>query len=214
MTAYARMALALVVGTVTACVQLYGPGSKLPKSRAMGGYEPDEIQSMVDLPTGIRAAVHENLEQRLGTEFLEQLEFSGGEIVDFEELYRINPGARDYRWIVPKYRLFFSFRARDLGIKEYRAEVELDENGAVISDIDLPRIAENPSKGTFVPFRIARKAATDRRFHATKVQIEYMEKFDAIVWRFERWDGAAHRYLAVSAHTAEVLDEWFAVPIH
>ena len=87
MRSHSAIAAALVVGLMgIACVQVYGPTSKIPMSRAMGGYQPDEIESMDVLPDSIRTAVYAYLKQRLGSDFVKKLEFTGGEIVDFDDL--------------------------------------------------------------------------------------------------------------------------------
>ena len=84
-------------------------------------YQPKNISTLDQLPTGIQVKLKEHLMVRLGREFFSKLEFSNGSVVNFDDLYRVNPGAREYRWRIFAYKIGFAFADRRLGINDCHA---------------------------------------------------------------------------------------------
>lgn len=85
-------------------------------SVSLGNYNAVEPKTFEELPAEIRSKVNAYLIDRLGKDYLARLQFVGGQVVDFEELYRINPGAKQYKWKVFAYRLGIESPCRKRGL--------------------------------------------------------------------------------------------------
>jgi hypothetical protein len=172
-------------------------------------YKPVEVRSLDDLPPHIVAALTAHLQERLGADFLSQLRFSGGQAVDVERLYREDPSAKKLRWQVFSYRLIYSLSLPEKGIRVYEAAIWLDRNGKVIREIDLPAVAKDPSKGTFVSLGRALEVAAAHGFEPARAELEYRPKEDIITYRLSRVDAKFRFYFFdVDAHSGDFVEEW------
>ena len=177
-----------------------------------GGYEPKTPQSLLEIPEPVRARLMSHLSSRLGEGFLARLEFTGGQIIDFAELRRVNPGSRDYQWEVPAYILHFAFKMPEAGIASYTSQISLRSDGSVLEEIGLPNFIASPGKLVLIPLSEALDIAVLRGFarDQTHVDLRYDEKAGSMVWTIEQKvadDGVVIDFttIDVSAHTGEVL---------
>ena len=86
--------------------------TKYPGWTYFGLYKPPNPQSLADIPESIRLELIAHLQKRLGESFYRRLEFAGGQVVDIDDLRRIDPSSMNYRWEVPAYDLHFTFHGR------------------------------------------------------------------------------------------------------
>jgi hypothetical protein len=170
-------------------------------------YSPVAISSLNDLPPGIVDKATAHLIDRLGRPFYERLRFTYGVKVNFDDLYRVSPQARNYEWKIFSYELQFAFSLPEAGISSYEADLWLDEKGAVLKEIDLPAIGQQSQKSTIVSAKDAIRIGKKRGFHASMVELAYRKEEDSIVWRLKRRSADGYtEWLDISAHTGEVLN--------
>jgi hypothetical protein len=149
-----------------------------------GDYEPKEPRSLLSLPKAIRTRVISHLTARLGPDVYSRLHFTGGQVVDIERLYRVEPDAREYEWVIPTYLLHFEIEFGADPTERYCAEISLDANGGVIDDIALPRTADDPAKIAVVSKAKALEVAAthDVPVERASFELAYAPAFDCLEW--------------------------------
>jgi hypothetical protein len=185
--------------------------TKSPGWTYMGAYEPRNPRSLDEIPEPIKVQVVAHLKARLGEDFYRRLGFSGGQIVDIEELHRINPDSYNYRWEVHAFDLHFTFHMPEIGLDSYSAQIKLRPDGSVLHEIDLPNFTADPSKLRFITLAAALQVAQSKGFKINKVsaEIAYDTKADALVWRLSEVahdDGLniLYKNIDIYAHTGSV----------
>jgi tetratricopeptide (TPR) repeat protein len=177
----------------------------------LGSYIPAEITNADQLPVAIQQKLTHYLIDRLGEDYYRRLSFVNAQLVDFDELKRINPGASQYQWEVFAYSVAYRISDLDNGIAAYEGTVELNANGKVIGELQFPFIRQNPEKARFVSLASARLHAIERGMAPDDVDLRYSTKDDALVFGFRQQLSPNHsvnistRSVEVSAHTGEVL---------
>lgn len=202
--------------TLLACAGCVQEGAvKYPGWTYMGEYEPANPSSLDELQQNIREKVVEHLKSRLGEDFFRKLRFTGGQVVDFTELYRVNPRAKHYEWTVHAYDLHFEFTMPNKGIKSYTAQIKLNSDGSVLSEIDLPDFARHPEKLNFTSIAKVKRVAEKAGFDLTEAEteIDYDLRQDSIIWRFTKVvsdDGLIIQYknIEVDAHSGIVIRQY------
>jgi hypothetical protein len=179
-----------------------------------GEYDPQIPESLDDIPIIIRDKLEAHLKSRLGEEFYRSLSLSGGQIVDFDELYSLNPNAKNYEWEVHAYDLHFEFKLPEKGIRSYVAQISLKSDGAVLNEINIPRFGSNPEKLKFVALSDAFKKAKKLGYSEdSKIELVYLKESDSLAWKFWRIntdDGLLIDYQVteISVHTGLVLNKY------
>jgi uncharacterized membrane protein YkoI len=161
--------------------------TKGPESTDFGKYKPKEPKSLDELPDPIKTKLVMHLKNRLGDAFYSKLEFSGGQVVDFEELRRVEPESRNYKWKPFAYGLTFNLSEPEKGIKAYHARILLDSDGSIMQEIDLPEIARHPEKAQIISLAEAKEIAAKHKFSLTRARVElsYNSEIDSLVWTLE-----------------------------
>jgi hypothetical protein len=113
-----------------------------------------------------------------------RLQFTGGQIVDIDRLYKVEPDAREYEWVIPTYLLHFEITFGDDPAERFCAEIALDADGRVLDDIGLPRTADDPLKIAVVSKAKALQAAAthDVPIGRAGVELAYAPTFDCLEW--------------------------------
>lgn len=177
-----------------------------------GGFEPRQIESLNEIPAPIRAALERHLQQRLGNEFLANLEFSEGKSVDLEELHRVYPDSKSYRWEVFAYMFTFLVKQPHKDV-EYHAQIELRKNGTILKEIDLPALARFPERGKFISLREALETAAKHgiKTEDSEAGMDYLEREGIIVFEITQYLGKKDythhiKRVRINAHTGEFFD--------
>jgi hypothetical protein len=185
-----------------------------------GRYRPKVPKSLAEIPEPVRGGLSRHLRTRLGDDFYARLKFVGGQIVDIEELHRVDPTSKNFRWEVPGYRLHFEFQMPEAGIRSYTAAINLRTDGSVLEEIDLPAFASNPEKLRFVSLAKALASVSTKGFDSRKTikEISYNRKEDILIWRFRQKtadDGLVmtFRNIEVNAHTGEASGIYESKPV-
>ena len=181
-------------------------------SIGFGTYTTGPIKTLDDLPDEIKAKLEAHLIKRLGQDYFRRLSVSGGQIVDLEELYRINPRAKNYQWKVFSYRIGFRISAPEKGIRQFNGYIELDRNGDLLKDIEFPAVTKAPWKGNFVSFESALKTAEKFGMIAISSQIKYSSRKDVLMFvmqeRIPRDTVSGNiRVISINAHTGELISD-------
>jgi hypothetical protein len=210
-----RLAMRAIICAILAATAAIADVPKHVRKEAgysyFGHYIPREAKSLDDLPEPARTRLVTHLKERLGERFYSTLQLAGGQIVDFAEFHRLDPGWKE-KWVFA-YNLHFRFRLPEKGIEYYTASIRLRSDGSVMQEIDLPSIAEHPDRGDFVSLSTAIQTATAAGFdvsHCGNIQIKYLPKYDRCVYSLEqltRQKGVMLYYkcLEVDAHTGKQL---------
>jgi hypothetical protein len=180
-----------------------------PASVLFSDYEPVEPNSLDELPREIRRKLQAHLIERLGEKYFARLTFAYGQIVDHDELKRVDPKA-NYQWKVFAYSLTFRISAPEKGITAYFSRIELDKNGDVIEDIELPPVRRLPLKQDFIPLSQAYMRASRHKFDRNKLrpEIAYNREIESIVYQLSEVIGLqpqTDRVIEIDAHSGRVL---------
>jgi hypothetical protein len=178
-------------------------------------YRPAEPKSLDEIPATITVSLVAHLKDRLGDAFFAQLRFVGGQIVDFDELYRISPRYRTRGEEIPKYDLHFEFARPDLGIEHYVAQIKLRADGTVLQEIELPAFRAHPEKRTLLPLAAVTLVAANHGVGAPLwvVGLGYSVETDSIVWRLGHQISGDRRggkiaNVEISAHDGTVIKKF------
>jgi hypothetical protein len=180
-----------------------------PASVYFGDYKPTEPKSLDEIPDQIRRKLQAHLIERLGEKYFARLAFAYGQVVDDDELKRVDPGA-NYQWKVFAYSLAFRISAPEKGITAHFARIELDKNGDVIQDIELPPVRRLPLKQDFIPLSQAYATASQHKFDRNKLrpEIAYDRDIESIVYHLSEVIGLqpqTDRIIEIDAHSGRIL---------
>jgi len=182
---------------------------------SLGNYVAREPKTLADLPSQIRAKLERHLIERLGQSYYERLSFEGGQIVDFGELYRVDPSVRDFQWKIFAYRLIFRISEPPKGIEGYYATVELDKDGDVQTEIDLPKVRRFPEKAHFIALSSACDQVKRLGLIPSRARLVYNKEHGSIAFHFEQKvedDGLMMKFwnIEVDAHSGEILRNYIS----
>lgn len=145
-------------------------------------YHPKTIGKLGELPPTVLAELVSHLKSRLGERFYGALEFSWGEMIDLDELYRVEPYWK--REEVGSYDLTFYFSDQKKGLKAFYSKIVLDARGHAIEEINLPDLANYPEKANLISVAQAMKIAADNGFVGSSKwpDFEYNEENESFAW--------------------------------
>jgi len=187
-------------------------GAKYAGFRGLLGYRPQATTRLEDFPAAIAEKVTQHLKHRLGENFFTELEFTGGQIVDFEKLCQVSPRYLTRRAEIADYDVHFRFKRPDLGIVQYEAQIQLRTDGSIMKEADIPAFRTSPEKLKFLSFSevkaIAAKAGVPGPIE--RAEMGYNQETDAIFWRlYERKSqgvgSTLYQTIQISAHDGAVV---------
>jgi hypothetical protein len=122
-----------------------------------------EVDSLSQLPPRIPFIIN-NLFKIALTDFVNNIVFVKGQIIDIES-WAANDSTfqTEYKFVIPKYELFFELRDTSIGIKSYCIDVSFDQYGQ-ITRFDWPREEFN-KRASFIKTSLLKKTAFN---YATK----------------------------------------------
>ena len=137
-----------------------------------------EIDSLKQLPTRIPFIVS-NLFKTSMTDFVNNIFFIKGQIIDIESWATKDSAFQtEYKFVIPKYELFFELRDTLINIKSYCFRVSLDQYGQITS-FEWPREGFN-KRADFVKGKVLKNEAVKyavKKNYKTK-SCMYDMKFD------------------------------------
>jgi hypothetical protein len=187
----------------------YGCGTRIYTS----GYQPKEPYSIDELPLNIQANLKSYLLDRVGKEFYKKLVLNGGQIVNLERLYAVDPSARSRESVPPIYSLCFMVWDRLKRSSSYNFILNLDQIGTLLGILELPDTKHNSTKAKILTKDEAKKIAIANNFYDkyTDVYSCYNKERDSIIWVFaQKEPGEGIRNLTkllIDAHTGAVVDK-------
>ena len=169
-------------------------------------YMPKIVTKLNDLPLTISQKVKDYLLSRVGENFYKKLYFKEGKIIDSLFCKRHNMETR-YLYI-----LCFSFSNIEKGIGEYTSNIEVDEFGKIITEIDLPKNSNSINK--LISLKEAKNKAINQKFYVeekTKIELNYDVSKNILVWKFTNEDYKSNntflqKILRYNAHSGKYLD--------
>ncbi|MEK8180831.1 hypothetical protein WMW71_10820 [Flavobacterium buctense] len=148
-----------------------------------GGYVSKEPRSLSELPIAISTKVKSYLLSRVGKKFYKNIYFKQGQIIDSIPYKKYFENAKmETRYY---YFLCFAYTNLEKGIGEYTSNVELDEFGNIIKDIDFPKKSSTSNK--FISLEEIKKKAVEKNFFIkdkTNVELDYDTVNNILVWKF------------------------------
>jgi len=145
-------------------------------------YKEKYINKLSEIPQPALSKIVGHLKERLGEQFYKKLKFDGGDVIDLNELHRVEPYWKDQ--VVGTYVLLFYFSDKRKGLKAFYSKAIFDAEGKVVEEINYPVISNAPQKAKFIPVTDAMKIAYKNDFigkHITPY-FEYLPEFDSFAW--------------------------------
>ncbi len=148
-----------------------------------GKYTPREIRSYRDIPDNIAEKVKDYLKKRVGNEFADDFELVAGQIMELDEFKEYFPGSTRKT----AYYLGLSYRNLNKGISMYASNLELDENGNVVKDLQFPIIEKDTCTFEIYSFKKIKQTAQQEKFYypdKSKIDMEYDSDKNILMWSF------------------------------
>lgn len=148
-----------------------------------GKYTPREIRSFKDIPENIAEKIRNYLKERVGNELANDFELVAGQIMELDEFNEYFPGSTRKT----AYYIGLSYRDLDKGISMYASNLELDENGEVVKDLQFPIVTNDSYPFEIYSFqKIKQKAKQDEFFFPDKTEIdmEFDSNENILMWKF------------------------------
>ncbi|MFH6992100.1 hypothetical protein [Flavobacterium sp. FlaQc-48] len=177
---------------------------------SFGAYIPKEPRNLdVDLPAIISQKVKEYIRLRVGEKFYKNIYFKKGQVLDSIPAKK---HSRNFKMTTRyHYYLCFAYSNIEKGIGEYASNVELDEFGNIIKEINFPK--NNLKINEFVSFKKIKNKAIAKKFYNEKTQTEmyYDPNKNILIWKFINQEFKPHgvflsKELTYNAHTGQYLD--------
>jgi hypothetical protein len=174
-------------------------------------YYAREAFTFDELPSIIQSKIKRHLTDRVGTDFYKKLILNGGQWVDLEKFYALNPKINPKNFRAPNYSLCFMVWDSVQHKTLYNFSLKVNKNGKLLGIIELPDIKHYPGKAKIIDSANANIVAKQNNF-PTGGHIQYDDKKGSIVWEFEKYRKGKDEYtivdrLLVDAHTGEVAEK-------
>ncbi|NEM99628.1 PepSY domain-containing protein [Pontibacter burrus] len=175
-------------------------------------YTPKEPYSFDELPKNIQKKVKQHLVKRVGKSFYGRLKLNGGQILNLNRFYELNPEAKAEGYVPYSYNLCFRVTDSQGEGNLYSFNLALDQSGDLMKEIDLPDIKNNPKKAQIISLaqatEIAQKGILIDSY--TRTNSYYDSDAGSIVWEFEQITyepkvGNKSIKLIVNAHSGEII---------
>ncbi len=176
-----------------------------------GKYTPRRIRSYNDIPENIAAKAREYLKARVGNEIASNFELVSGQIIELNEFKEYFPGSTHKT----AYYLGLSYRNLDKGISMYASNLELDENGNVVKELQFPIIANDTCAFEIYSFKRIKQKAQQEKFYSpdkSKINMEYDSDKNILMWeiindKFSQDGKFTRKQYYYNAHNGEYIGE-------
>lgn len=172
-------------------------------------YTPKRIRSYNDIPPSIATKVKNYLKERVGYDIMNDFNLVDGQIIDLDEFNKYFSGSN----IKTSYYLGISYRNLSLGISMYASNLELDENGDIVKDLQFPIVSNDT-----IPFKIfslknIKQKAFKEGFYfpdKTKIDMEYDPERNILLWKFINEFNNGHTFereqILFNSYSGEFID--------
>ena len=210
------IAIVFLFGVYNVCGQnrIISYGNSDPSSVYFEVYKPKQIKSLDELPPDIKSKIENHLQARFGNNYYSKLNFLIAEIIDVDELFRVEPKFKSYQWKMHTYEFVFKYSDMKKGLSKYFARIRLDLNGDVMHEIDLPEVKKYPQKADLISVDKAIEIAKSKGFKPKKMQITilYDEDVDSLAWNISTFANEdrftiTRKVIKIDAHNGEILKE-------
>ncbi len=157
--------------------------TKRSNGYSWGKYTPREIRSFRDIPENIAEKVKDYLKKRVGNELANDFELVAGQIMELDEFKEYFPGSTRKT----AYYLGLSYRNLNKGISMYASNLELDENGDVVKDLQFPIVSNDTIPFMIYSFKKIKQKAQREEFYfpgKTKIDMECDPEKNILLWTF------------------------------
>lgn len=148
-----------------------------------GKYTPRQIRSFNDIPQNIATIVKDYIKERVGNDLANDFDLVAGQIIELDEFNKYFPGSTRKT----AYYLGLSYRNLSLGISMYASNLELDENGDIVKDLQFPIVSNDTIPFNFFSLKNIKQKAFKEGFYfpdKTKIDMEYDPKRNILLWKF------------------------------
>lgn len=178
---------------------------------SFGAYIPKEPRNLDnDLPLIISQKVKDYMRLRVGEDFYKNIYFKKGQILDSIPAKKYS---KNFKMTTRyHYYLCFAYSNIEKGIGEYTSNVELDEFGNIIKDINFPK--NNSQINQFASYKEIKNKAIAKKFYKeekTKTEMYYDSNKNILIWKFTNEEFKPHgifliNELTYNAHTGQYID--------
>lgn len=172
-------------------------------------YTPKRIRSYNDVPPNIATKVKSYLKERVGYDIMNDFNLVDGQIVDLYEFNKYFPGSN----IKTSYYLGISYRNLSLGISMYASNLELDENGDIVKDLQFPIVSNDTIPFKFFSLKYIKQKAFKEGFYfpdKTKIDMEYDPERNILLWKFINESNNGHTFereqILYNSYSGEFID--------
>lgn len=157
--------------------------TKSSSDYSWGKYTPRQIRSYNDIPKNIEVKVKDYIMRRVGNVLANDFELVAGQIIELDEFKKYFPGSTRKT----AYYLGLSYRNLSYGISMYASNLELDENGNVIKNVQFPIVSNDTIPFIIYSFEKIKQKAQQEEFYfpgKTKIDMEYDPEKNILFWTF------------------------------
>lgn len=150
---------------------------------SFGAYTAKEPRNLDELPLLISKKVKDHIKLRVGEKFYKNIYFKKGQIIDsinYNKYFEKSKMETRHH-----YYLCFAYSKVQKGLGEYTSNIELDELGNIIKDIDFPK--NNSYINNLVALSKIKKKAIDEKFYIdgkTKIEMNFDANKNILIWKF------------------------------
>lgn len=174
-----------------------------------GKYTPRQIRSFNDIPQNIATKVKDYIKGRVGNDLANDFELVAGQIIELDEFNKYFPGSTRKT----AYYLGLSYRNLSLGISMYASNLELDENGDIVKDLQFPIVSNDTIPFNFFSLKNIKQKAFKEGFYfpdKTKIDMEYDPERNILLWKFINEFNNGHTFereqILYNSYSGEFID--------
>ena len=177
---------------------------------SFGAYTAKEPRNLDELPLNILTKVKDYILLKVGKKFYKNVYFKQGQIIDsipYKKYFEKFKMETRYH-----YYLCFAYSNVDKGIGEYTSNIELDEFGNILKDINFPK--NNFDINKLVSLKEIKRKAINEKFYIeekTKIEMNYDSNKNILIWKFINKEYKSNgvyieKELIYNAHNGKYLD--------
>lgn len=177
---------------------------------SFGAYIAKEPRNLDELPLTLSQKIKNHLLNRVGKKFYKNIYFKKGQIIDSIPYKKYSQKSKMKTRF--HYYLCFAYTNIKKGIGEYTSNIEIDENGNIIKEIDFP--IDNRLINNIVSLKEIKDIAIKEKFYIeenTKIEMAYDSDKNLLIWIFKNKEYKPNgvyieKELIYNAHNGNYID--------